>query len=154
MICRAKYHAVCYRCGLEIQPGMMIDWLGGGAQSARHAACQTDRERAVALFEPTTGRYVNGVRFHLHDCQSCGKPAPCTGPRERNHDGFPILVCLSFHLPDGTVNRDFKCEECAKLGGDRVLGDGGAVRAVSGASSCSDGQIAITAPLADATGEP
>lgn len=59
MICRAKHDGeMCYRCGLPVRVGQMMDWRGWSGR-ARHAACQTEQERAVAPFDPRVGRYVS-----------------------------------------------------------------------------------------------
>lgn len=61
---------------------------------------------------------MNPRRPHHHDCQQCGKPAPCSGELELNHDGFPAVICRDFHLDGGIINRDFRCETCAAVCGE------------------------------------
>lgn len=49
---------------------------------------------------------------HAHDCEACGKPFDCTGELERNHDGWPEVICDWFHRYEQRV-----CPTCA---GDNV----------------------------------
>jgi hypothetical protein len=51
-------------------------------------------------------------RPHHHPCQSCGAPVPCEGTRVENYDGCPEVICLDFHLPNGTLNPACLCETC------------------------------------------
>lgn len=56
---------------------------------------------------------MSAERAHSHPCQSCGAPVDCEGTREANYDGFPAVICLVFHLQNGTLNPAFICENCA-----------------------------------------
>jgi hypothetical protein len=56
---KAKHPSVCYRCGLPILVGQMIDWTRNYASRDRHAGCQTEAERAVAPYDPKEMRYVS-----------------------------------------------------------------------------------------------
>lgn len=55
--CKARFVGTCFRCGTPIRIGQYIDWQRG-TSNARHAACQTDEERAIAPFDVQLGRYV------------------------------------------------------------------------------------------------
>src|SRR5262245_48935511 len=46
-------------------------------------------------------------KVHHHPCQSCGVKTECGGVYEQNYDGFPEVTCPEFHMPDGTLNKDF-----------------------------------------------
>ena len=64
MVIKAKYHTLCFRCGLAIRPGHWMDITRGGhwgGEVARHAACQTEEERLIAPFDFDKGCYVKGV---------------------------------------------------------------------------------------------
>ena len=53
--------------------------------------------------------------MHKHPCQCCGTMTPCCGDREENYDGWPDVICRSFHLPSGETNPDFLCVDCETL---------------------------------------
>ena len=59
MIIRAKYGSSCHRCGGPILPGQWMDWKKHNPQCDRHAACQTEQEKAIAPFDHEQGRYVS-----------------------------------------------------------------------------------------------
>lgn len=44
---------------------------------------------------------------HTHVCAKCAKPYECDGTLERNDDGFPEVICLTFHQDHQQV-----CETC------------------------------------------
>jgi hypothetical protein len=44
---------------------------------------------------------------HTHPCANCQIKTQCPGHYERNHDGFPEVICTEFH-GGGT----FLCDEC------------------------------------------
>lgn len=48
---------------------------------------------------------------HTHPCEHCKTPVECDGERERNHDGWPEVICTSYHLPGGRI-ADVRCESC------------------------------------------
>lgn len=50
---------------------------------------------------------------HSHACQGCGAQTSCEGELSRNYDGFPDVICATFHERGGTLNPDFICEACA-----------------------------------------
>lgn len=54
-------------------------------------------------------------RRHDHPCfyadHGCTNRVPCSGELERN-DGFPEVICTSYHLPNGTIDAPV-CDECA-----------------------------------------
>lgn len=97
MIVRAKFASICYRCGTGIRPGHFIEITRGGhygGEVARHAACQTEQEKAIAPFDPWLGRYVspNGVtadtptpepRVAKLMCGTCGKPVEWVRPGKK-----------------------------------------------------------------------
>ena len=49
---------------------------------------------------------------HTHKCNRCGTLAPCHGTQERNHDGFPPVICLSYHATPVSY-LEFECEDCS-----------------------------------------
>lgn len=49
--------------------------------------------------------------FHTHPCARCHAPAICEGEQERNHDGFPDVICVNYHLETGVVAR-LLCDAC------------------------------------------
>jgi hypothetical protein len=49
---------------------------------------------------------------HTHKCQHCGTPVECHGELEPNHDGWPVVRCLTYHLDGGQVDTSFLCEYC------------------------------------------
>jgi hypothetical protein len=53
----------------------------------------------------------NSKRIHTHPCAVCGKPVECDGTLEENHDGFPEVICLSYHMENGDI-RWLECEDC------------------------------------------
>lgn len=55
------------------------------------------------------------MSMHTHPCSDCGTPIDCDGSREENHDGWPAVICRSFHLSDGTTNSDAVCEGCRHM---------------------------------------
>lgn len=86
MIIRAKHQGadVCFRCGIPIRVGDMIDYQG--VIKVRHAACQTEQERAIAPYDHERRRYgsPNGAipestptaeRRVQPTCATCGKRA-------------------------------------------------------------------------------
>lgn len=52
---------------------------------------------------------------HSHPCVECGRPTPCGGTWEYNHDGFPEAICSWYHAPEGIINPAFVCEACGEL---------------------------------------
>lgn len=50
--------------------------------------------------------------IHTHACARCGVATLCDGDLEPNHDGFPVVICRSFHLDGGQVDDTFRCDEC------------------------------------------
>lgn len=40
-------------------------------------------------------------RPHTHPCTVCSTKVPCPGTWERNHDGFPEVICSVIHRPGG-----------------------------------------------------
>jgi hypothetical protein len=56
---------------------------------------------------------MNRDRAHTHPCQHCKTPVECHGDQEQNHDGWPAVRCLDYHLEGGTVAR-LLCEDCEK----------------------------------------
>ena len=54
------------------------------------------------------------MRTHSHPCamseKGCRHRIPCSGDLERN-DGFPEVICTSYHLPSGEVDAQL-CETC------------------------------------------
>ena len=52
-------------------------------------------------------------RAHTHKCRVCGKRYECEGTLERNHDGWPEVICLAFH-----VRLLQECEDCFDLPSD------------------------------------
>jgi hypothetical protein len=51
------------------------------------------------------------TRLHSHPCEHCETPVECSGEFERNHDGFPEVICSDYHLRSGAI-RDVFCESC------------------------------------------
>lgn len=49
-------------------------------------------------------------REHAHVCRTCRQDYPCDGPLERNHDGWPEVVCLIYH-----VDGHDECGECREM---------------------------------------
>jgi hypothetical protein len=47
-------------------------------------------------------------RAHTHQCIHCRTPVECHGTLERNHDGWPEVVCDNFHKS----SKLFLCESC------------------------------------------
>lgn len=52
------------------------------------------------------------LKIHDHPCADCARLTPCDGTLEENHDGWPEVVCVEFHMPNGYLNPDFICEDC------------------------------------------
>lgn len=50
--------------------------------------------------------------LHHHPCQFCGRKLPCDGTRSANPDGWPEVVCATFHLASGEVSSKFLCAAC------------------------------------------
>ena len=48
---------------------------------------------------------------HKHPCDECLEPVPCDGELERNHDGWPAVICLTYHKPWGSTMETL-CEDC------------------------------------------
>lgn len=48
-------------------------------------------------------------KFHHHDCDQCGQQFSCDGQLERNHDGWPEVICVEFHERGQRT-----CRECAE----------------------------------------
>lgn len=48
---------------------------------------------------------------HTHKCTDCGTPVDCEGTLERNHDGFPAVICTAIHRPGGWTD-PVRCEGC------------------------------------------
>jgi hypothetical protein len=46
---------------------------------------------------------------HTHACDTCGAAVPCGGDRERNHDGWPSVICVVFH---DHAREPWLCEPC------------------------------------------
>lgn len=85
-VMKAKYaDGVCFRCGLPIRVGQMIDYRG--ARYIRHAACQSENEQDVAPFDPERGQYVNA------------KPHKGFGevPLTQDHDDLYTRYMKKFH---------------------------------------------------------
>lgn len=51
-------------------------------------------------------------RGHVHQCQRCGAETDCSGELVANDDGFPVVICRSFHLDGGQVDDEFLCQDC------------------------------------------
>lgn len=47
---------------------------------------------------------------HTHPCATCGKPAECSGQYERNHDGWPTVICDRFEPHPEWI----RCDDCAE----------------------------------------
>ena len=75
---------------------------------------------------------------HEHACQRCGKPADCCGELVPNDDGFPTVICRTFHLDGGQVDPDFICDDCRPEPGDP---DGEAFRGGEAAAYTWEQQI-------------
>lgn len=52
------------------------------------------------------------ARVHVHPCARCQGPVACDGEREQNVDGWPEVICTSYHRADGST-ADCLCEDCA-----------------------------------------
>jgi hypothetical protein len=50
-------------------------------------------------------------RFHTHPCGRCKTDVLCSGELERNYDGEPEIICLSYHLSYGRIE-DVLCRSC------------------------------------------
>ena len=55
------------------------------------------------------------TRHHSHPCSTCPGFVPCDGEWERNHDGFPEVICGLYHLPNGAT-AELICEDCRDRG--------------------------------------
>jgi hypothetical protein len=51
-------------------------------------------------------------RPHHHPCSRCLVETECSGDLERNHDGWPEVVCPDYDMRD---HSDYLCEDCAEL---------------------------------------
>jgi hypothetical protein len=51
------------------------------------------------------------ARIHTHPCGTCKAPIECEGDYARNYDGFPEVICTSYHKPWGGV-AELLCEPC------------------------------------------
>lgn len=55
------------------------------------------------------------AKLHTHPCefapQGCQTVIDCLGDLERNHDGYPEVVCSLYHAPNGSIMPD-RCAEC------------------------------------------
>ena len=67
------------------------------------------------------------ARPHSHPCADCHTPTDCHGDLERNYDGFPDVICTSYHLLCGITNHDFLCEACADARAQQVATEGAEV---------------------------
>jgi hypothetical protein len=47
-------------------------------------------------------------RTHTHPCLACGTPVDCDGEQERNEDGFPEVICRTYHAGKALC----LCEAC------------------------------------------
>jgi hypothetical protein len=47
--------------------------------------------------------------MHTHPCAVCGKPVDCDGELAENHDGFPAVICLSYHLDSAEPTGWWSC---------------------------------------------
>lgn len=56
------------------------------------------------------------VAVHHHLCEGCKIKTPCDGAWQRNHDGYPEVICRSYHLTGGRINPDFLCDSCVAKG--------------------------------------
>jgi hypothetical protein len=43
------------------------------------------------------GRRQPRQQLHEHPCDVCRLPFDCDGELERNYDGWPEVICVSFH---------------------------------------------------------
>ena len=50
---------------------------------------------------------------HHHACDRCGVKVPCDGTWERNHDGWPEVVCDLYHVREDEGVR--YCEPCRRV---------------------------------------
>lgn len=50
---------------------------------------------------------------HTHPCVDCQTPVDCDGDLERNHDGFPDVICRSYHLTGG-FTAALRCDACTE----------------------------------------
>jgi hypothetical protein len=48
-------------------------------------------------------------KTHTHVCRTCRQRFPCDGDLERNHDGWPEVICVAYH-----ERRQDTCEKCAE----------------------------------------
>ena len=46
---------------------------------------------------------------HTHPCTHCEAPVACDDQWERNYDGWPEVICPSFHLPNGHL-AEVRCD--------------------------------------------
>ena len=51
---------------------------------------------------------------HSHPCSGCQVSVECDGELERNFDGWPEVICTSYHLLNGET-AEVLCEACAEL---------------------------------------
>lgn len=49
---------------------------------------------------------------HTHPCVTCGAPSECCGEISPNVDGWPAFACEAYHLPNGELADDFRCDDC------------------------------------------
>lgn len=61
-------------------------------------------------------------RPHSHPCTDCQTPVACEGALERNHDGFPAVICSRYHLPSG-LNLDVVCAACDRIRDQQAVAD-------------------------------
>ena len=50
---------------------------------------------------------------HVHPCAHCRTPMDCYSEQERNEDGFPEVICPSYHLSGGVL-AVVLCEACER----------------------------------------
>ena len=61
------------------------------------------------------------TRTHTHPCslKGCTHRVECRGELSGNYDGWPEVICDSYHLPSG-ITADVICEPCEEKRGDEI----------------------------------
>lgn len=54
------------------------------------------------------------MSIHQHRCVTCGTNVECDGELERNHDGWPDVICREFREACDGRRPAFRCETCAE----------------------------------------
>lgn len=49
--------------------------------------------------------------MHSHPCSHCQTPVDCNGGEEQNYDGWPDVICVTYHIDN---HADVLCDDCLR----------------------------------------